>query len=245
MKRILIANWKMYLTHDQAIEWIKNYSEELDQIIQKTEHLLVILPSLDACCKMQTITAGRSFSIGAQDCSPHELGAYTGQISAQSLEQMNCTHCLIGHSETRSEHNVSDFVVAEKLRQLIATSIIPIICVGENRKEDSISATLAHIETQLKQLITYFDSQKTYYIAYEPLWAIGTGIIPTSDHVVIISNHIRSYIKHHSSATIKVLYGGSVTSETIKQIVTPEIDGFLIGKASTDFQELKKIVNYL
>ncbi len=244
----IIGNWKMYFTFEQSIDWIKNHLSELQKLYQQTQYPIILCPSFDSLFSIKQELKNSPIGLGAQDCSNHELGAYTGQIAAQSLAEIGCSYCIIGHSERRTyQHETSD-EVAQKMQQLIQNNITPILCIGETQQEYEQKLTFAVLKKQLgpisEVLQAYAQADTTLYIAYEPIWSIGTGITPENEYLRQVYEHIHNLANQYPNKdVIRFLYGGSVNGKTAVTLTqVKEIEGFLIGKASTDFQELKKIV---
>ncbi len=247
-KYMLIANWKMYFSFNQAITWLETNKESLTQYcLQQKDISLVLCPSFESLSACKTILSELPIFLGAQDCSEHESGPFTGQVCAQSLQQIGCHYCIIGHSETYENWNLYQETMLKKITILLKYTLVPIICFGESKQEYEQNLT----EISIAKQITLFCStlKKNYttqaLFAYEPRWAIGSGNIPTEKNLENILNLVKKIaLEHGIDATM--IYGGSVSSETIiplKKI--PLLDGFLLGKASTDFQELKKVVSLL
>lgn len=244
----IIGNWKMYFSYKQAMQWANQHLESLEELAQSTQNTIALCPSFESLEPLSSSFKNISIGLGAQDCSDHALGAYTGQVAAQSLAEIGCSHCIIGHSEKRQFGHEGNDQIAQKMIQLIKSGITPIVCIGESKEEFDQGKTLSVLEKQLapigKALQEQAQPATSLFIAYEPIWSIGTGITPENTYLEEIFTHIQkltsSYPNQHS---IRLLYGGSVTSQTsvtLKKVGL--IEGFLIGKASTDFQELKKIV---
>jgi triosephosphate isomerase len=191
------------------------------------------------------LISATGFALGAQDCSPFTNGAHTGDVDALSLKQLGCIYCIVGHSERRTVYKESPELVAQKVSQLQLNGITPILCIGETAEEKSNGTTMSALEAQLKPVLTVSAAtQGALMIAYEPVWAIGTGKQPSTDELNTIVTAIKAYSATMYNKPVAVLYGGSVTADTIAQIKkVPGIDGVLIGSASTDFNSLQKIVS--
>lgn len=238
MTYIIVANFKMYFSHDQTLRFIKEHDVSIFK-----KHELVICPSFDSLSDAKQLLQKSSIKLGAQDCSSFESGAYTGQVSARSLREIGCSYCIVGHSETRSYFKLTDNDVAEKVAQLVHENITPIICIGETQHEYAQQQTMSILDKQLKPILNMINQMKsmTLCIAYEPIWSIGTGVIPPNEHLHTVYQHLEKQLGKKDS--IRLLYGGSINEKNIQAVkLIPGIQGFLIGKASTDFQELKKIV---
>jgi len=246
-KRIYyIANWKMYFSYIQALAWSKENIHELNEL--SYDKNIVICPSYESIAPIANVFAGSSVALGAQNCSAHNLGAFTGQVSIQSLRELGVSYCIVGHSEVRKYCGESNNALSDQLSQLMNHAIIPIFCIGESLIDYQNGSTDASIKAQLEPIIKFFskksDTRKQCFIAYEPVWAIGTGIVANNEYIVEVFKMVRLILQESKIEDLfNFIYGGSVTASTIQELKKIEgIDGFLIGKASTDIQELKKIV---
>lgn len=228
--KLYIANWKIYLSYNESLEWLVKNKTVLAELSNKKK--LVICPDFSVLASAHAQNPELTF--GAQNCANELRGAETGDVSAQSLAQIGVTYCIIGHSEQRAHYNNAHTVYIKKLTCLNASNITPIFCIGERHEErNRIYEVLEH------QLAPVLQNNKKLILAYEPVWAIGSDTTPTNSEL----EEIVEWIKKATNNQYPVLYGGSVNSETIEILSKISvIDGFLIGKASTDFQELKKIV---
>ncbi len=239
---LYVANWKMYLSLDDSCSLIERHAQELAQLSAHGD--IVICPSYVALGKL----AGRKkyvFSWGAQDCSYEASGAYTGDINAQTLKQAECTFCIVGHSERREYYGETDIQVAQKVTQLFECGITPIVCIGETAKDRLSENYFEVLQSQLLPIIDICSRHNSPIVfAYEPIWAIGKEVIPDQNDIFEATNFIKSLVHNtlpHLPA--RFLYGGNVSAETISSLKTISIlDGFLIGRASCDFQTFKKIV---
>lgn len=225
-----VANWKMYLTYHESLQWLRDNKPELAQLSK--DNTLVMCPDFTVLADAQQ--QNPELTLGAQNCASELQGALTGEVSAESLGQLGVTYCIIGHSEQRARGHDTTELYLKKLTCLNACNITPIFCIGEKHEErNRIYEVLEH------QLTPVFQNNKKLIIAYEPVWAIGTGAVPTNSDL----EPVLQWIKLKTKNQYPLLYGGSVTRNTISELKKLEnLDGFLIGKASTDFQELKKIV---
>ncbi len=247
VQRLVVANWKMYFSFNQAIEWIEKNKRGLNELENESGTKIILCPSYESLSYVAEQLKKTSIAVGAQNCSAHENGAYTGQIAAQSLQEIGCKWCIIGHSEVRTACDETDLVLQSKIERLFEHHLSPIFCVGETLKEyetrnghEKVSNQLIPLQSVLKRL----HQSKTVAIAYEPLWSIGTGKVASNDYLQelfgVIEQSIEPFQKQHSFV---LLYGGSVDEiNAVRLWQIPQIAGFLVGKASTDFQLLKKIV---
>jgi triosephosphate isomerase (TIM) len=241
---LIVANWKMQLTYSESLAWIQSYKEELSDLVKKTKNTLVLCPSAIALAPFASLLSSTSLRWGAQDCSCYERGAYTGDISVLSLQELGCGWCIVGHSERRKYHGETSEQVAMKAKLLIDHGIQPIVCIGETEEERLKGATYAVLQEQLEPVLAMLDAHaaKRICFAYEPVWAIGTGKVPAPRQLKpIIEWLIPFFTSYKLEATL--LYGGSVQEKNIHEFKhITGLDGFLVGKASIDFQILKKIV---
>lgn len=223
-KYIYVANWKMFLSFNQAKKWLDNNQ----QIPDFSSHL-ILCPSYEILAYAAELAKKNNFLVGAQDCSEHALGAYTGQISALSLAEIGCSYCIIGHSEQRAY--LTNTIIINKLTQLQKNKITPILCVSTESLE------------QLEPAINFIQKypENNLLIAYEPLESIGSGQVASSENISQAIARITNLLPHNTH--YKILYGGSISPEnisTLKKI--DKLDGFLIGSASTDIQKLTAII---
>lgn len=239
MKRYtLVANWKIQLPLNESVSWISNHKKELINLGNQCE--LIICPETIAIAPIHALLDSKKIFVGAQNCSKFLTGAFTGEISVHSLVDAGVTHCIVGHYERRHYFHETDEEIAQKCLNLATVGIIPILCIGALTNEHSLSETL---EKQLHHLKSFWVPQRQLYIAYEPPTAIeGDQPAPLSQ-IIAVEQSIREYL---SPAQIQFLYGGSVNSDNAASILAiPGVDGILLGRASLDFQNLKKIVSSL
>lgn len=248
---IIIGNWKMQLSFNEEIEFCTKNIDSLKSLSKKSSNLTItICPSFPALYPITRIVNGSGIYLGAQDCSPFHSGAYTGQVCAESLSQIGCHYCIIGHSERRHYNHETDDEIADKAQRLLEQELQPIICIGETQKESEAKKTFSIVERQLepvlKRIADFGLSELPIYIAYEPVWSIGTGITPSSKYL----NDVFAWLEEYSQRMlgkerlVGVLYGGSVSDKTapaFKEI--QNLSGLLIGGASLDFQKFNNIVN--
>ncbi len=210
MSKIIAGNWKMNGTRamlDTMFDALKNV---------KTENKIIICPPF-------TLLGTGTVATGAQDCSPHESGAYTGEISAEMIAETGAKYVIVGHSERRQYHNETNEIVRAKATRALAAGLTPIICVGETKEQYDAGKTLEVIEEQIRNSIPNHD----FIIAYEPVWAIGTGLVPTTDDIARVHAHMRTL------TPAPLLYGGSVKGSNAAEIMSIEnVDGVLVGGAS-------------
>ena len=252
-RRPLIAgNWKMNLNHLEANALVQKLAHTLTPE-ELTAVEVVVLPPFTSIRSVQTAIDGDKWLIkyGAQDISPHPSGAYTGEVSGAMLAKLGCSYVVVGHSERRAYHHETDELVNAKVKAALANEISPILCVGEGLE---VREAGGHAEYTLAQLdgglagLTGTQVEKVV-VAYEPVWAIGTGKTATPADAQEVIGAIRERIaKAHGTSvaeTVRILYGGSVKASNISDIMAePDIDGALVGGASLDADEFVKIVRF-
>jgi triosephosphate isomerase (TIM) len=242
---LFVANWKMEKSFQESALFIRAHSQELNALVtQHTE--IVICPSFVALSLFMQHCKSALFSWGAQDCSTYFAGPYTGQVDALSLKELGCRYTIIGHSERRTAYSETNEQIAHKAMQLAHTGIIPIVCIGETLQEFQSGKTTSVLASQLLPLLETITRKETateLVIAYEPLWAIGSGTVPNASHLKNALSSIKTLLDAYC-ITYKLIYGGSVNEQTITRICTTElVQGVLIGSASLDFKKLKNIVS--
>jgi len=237
----------MYRSLAQAVLWSQEHRNKLEQLSVENNCSIIICPSNQSLYALQNIFEGTSITLGAQDCSEFDCGPHTGQSSALSLAQAGAKYCIVGHTEVRTYYHQSNDIIAHKLTQVIQDGLTPIICIGETIEQHTDKQSQAVITEQLTPLIQIAAAKNAQklFIAYEPVWAIGTGSIPSPEYIQTMIAHIDQLCKKYLTTTkYNLLYGGSVTPQTISQLkAITIIDGFLIGSASLDFQKLQNIVS--
>jgi triosephosphate isomerase len=239
MKRhTIVANWKMQLPLQESISWLSQNKKELSAL--EDAHDIILCPETIALFPSKDLLDGTHVLLGAQNCSAFLMGAYTGETSVHSLVDAGVSHCIVGHYERRHFFKETDEEIAQKCLNLSTVGIIPILCIGAGFNGASLSETL---EKQLSHLRSFWLPERKLFIAYEPAQSIqGTEPAPIVQ-IETIGQSVRDYL---SPCDIQFLYGGSVDASNAQSILSlPGIDGILIGRASLDFQNLKKIVSSL
>lgn len=229
-----VANWKLNGNLQFIDQFISNIS-----LPNANSKCVVICPTaihLDYLSKNKN-----GFYVGAQNVSEHEEGAYTGEISVRSLIETNVDFCIVGHSERRQIFKEKDQDINLKSQRLVANNVIPIICIGETLEQKEKGITNTVLEEQLMNSIPSSSTFENTIIAYEPVWAIGTGLTPTIDEIDETHRFIRSHNDKFNK--YKILYGGSVKASNAKEIThLDNVDGALIGGASLKSEEFTKII---
>ncbi len=247
-RRPLIAgNWKMFKTCPEAVETAK----QLAQLVDKNTVDVMIAPQFTALVPVSDVIKGSCILLGAQNLFYESEGAYTGEISPSMLVSAGCRYVIIGHSERRQYFGENDGTVNKKIRAAIKNDLIPILCVGESEKERESKETFNVLDRQITIGLKGFslDDLDTLVVAYEPIWAIGTGKTATKEQAQEVHQFIRSIIEkifgNNLAKSIRILYGGSVKPDNIKELMKmPDVDGALVGGASLDAQTFSKITNF-
>lgn len=223
----------MQLSLKEEIEYC---SANLD-LLKQTKHKIILCPSYPSLISLSQILHKTDIALGAQGCSSHVSGPYTGQVSAMNLAQAGCSYVIVGHSEERGAFNLTDKDVAEKTLRVLEAGMIPIVCVGDTQKD--FDAKTTH-EALLEQLAPILDAveKAPLYIAYEPLWAIGKDNAAHPEFLQELFSWLKTHVKGCA-----FLYGGGVNKKTIKPLLEiKHISGFLVGSASLKFEDFKKII---
>jgi triosephosphate isomerase (TIM) len=249
-RRPLIAgNWKMHLTHLEAIGLVQKLAFSLTEP-QLEAAEVVVVPPFTALRSVQTLVAGDKLGIGygAQDLSAHDSGAYTGEVSGAMLAALACQYVLVGHSERRTLHGEDDAVVAAKVQAALRHGVVPVLCVGEGLDVRRSGTHVEHCTSQLDAALTGLTTEQLQdlVIAYEPVWAIGTGEVATPDDAQEVCAALRARLAERYgselSVGIRILYGGSVKAGNTAGILAgPDVDGALVGGASLDADEFAQI----
>jgi triosephosphate isomerase (TIM) len=251
---VMAGNWKMNLTHTEAVVVVQKLAAGLaDKKLDTSKVEVVVLPPYTDLRSVQTCVDGDALPIkyGAQDVSTHDSGAYTGEISAGMLAALGCSYVVVGHSERRQYHAETDEVVNAKARQALAKGITPIVCVGEGL---DVRKDLRHCEHCLGQIdgsLAGLTAEQVagLVIAYEPVWAIGTGEVATPDDAQEVCAAIRARVSETwgeaAGEAVRIQYGGSVKAANVAGIMAkPDVDGCLVGGASLDAAEFGGICRF-
>ena len=245
-KKIVIGNWKMNLNYKESIALSKNVQKELKG--KKLKNEVVILPDFSSLAEIKKNIKNKNVFLGAQDVSPFSLGAYTGEVAVDSLKQISCSYVLIGHSERRQKFFDNSLVALKMKNVLESSNIIPVLCVGETLAEKEAGKTWSVISSQLQEAFSQIKTLKgkKILIAYEPVWAIGTGKVVEIADALEVHKKIRQFIKElfskNSPVELGVLYGGSVDLKKYQSFCNLEdISGLLIGGASLKAKDFAQI----
>ena len=249
-KHIVAGNWKMNKTFEEAEELIDNLMTALEQTELDKNTLMVVCPPFPYLEMCSEYSEDSYFMPGAQNVSDQESGAYTGEVSAAMLQSLEIAYCIVGHSERRAYYGETDAIVAAKVNQLLAHDIRPIVCCGEVLEEREAGKQLEVVERQIRDGLFHLTAEQMgeVVIAYEPVWAIGTGKTATPGQAQEIHAHIRNLVKKQYGDKVaddlSILYGGSCKPSNAREIFAqPDVDGGLIGGAALkadDFMAIAK-----
>ncbi|GAA1156692.1 triose-phosphate isomerase [Ornithinicoccus hortensis] len=251
---LLAGNWKMNLDHLQATHLV----QKLDWSLRDGKHdfaavEVAVLPPFTDLRSVQTIIQGDKLAIrfGGQDLSQHDAGAYTGEISGAFLAKLGCTYVVVGHSERRALHGEDDAVVAAKVRAALRHGLSPILCVGEALEVRQAGEQVAHVLAQLDAALDGLTAEEVaqVVVAYEPVWAIGTGEVATPADAQEVCGAIRTRLAELTTGDtadgVRILYGGSVKPGNVAAIMAEEdVDGALVGGASIEVDDFSSICRY-
>ncbi|WP_317930191.1 triose-phosphate isomerase [Halioxenophilus sp. WMMB6] len=227
---LVVGNWKMNGSLSDNLSLLQKLTSQW----QAAAVEMAVCPPAVYLAQAQALLAGTSIQLGAQDASQHSSGAYTGECSVAMLQEFGCQFVIIGHSERRQYHAESDQLVAEKCLAIKASGLTPIVCVGESLAEREGGATLAVIQRQVQAVLDHVGSEQLagVVIAYEPIWAIGTGLTASPEQAQEVHAAIRQQLQALGAST-RILYGGSVKAGNAKELFAmADIDGALVGGAS-------------
>jgi triosephosphate isomerase len=251
-KPLMAGNWKMNNNHLEGIA----LTQKIAFALKDTDYDAVevaVLPPFTGIRSVQTLIDADRLRLvyGAQDLSAHHSGAYTGEISGAMLAKLGCTYVVVGHSERRQYHHEDDALVNAKVKAAIASEIIPILCIGEGLEARQSESHVAHCLGQLEGALDKITAEQArqIVIAYEPVWAIGTGMVATPEDAQETCAAIRSRVSEFHGAetatSVRILYGGSVKPGNVAPIMAqPDVDGVLVGGASLDAGQFAQICRY-
>ncbi len=247
MRKPLIAgNWKMYKVPSEA----ELFAKELKNMPAYGDRDIVVCVPFPAISGVRRILAETGIFVGAQNVYPAKEGAYTGEVSPLMLKDAGVLFVICGHSERRQIFNETDDFIAEKVKAVIDYEMTPVLCIGETLKQNEAGETFTVIEKQLKTGLRHIsgDAIRKIIIAYEPVWAIGTGKNATPQQAQTVHRFIRKFIEQNYGQVardVRILYGGSVKPENIDDLMCEEdIDGALVGGASLRFESFSRIVGF-
>jgi triosephosphate isomerase len=243
---LYVANWKMNMPLQAAMAYFQDAVCDIDNVATQKHAELIFCPSFIALSPLQQILISSSSRIhlGAQNCAAHDTGSFTGEVDALSLAQAHCSFCIVGHYERRQMYGETDAEIARKVPLLQQHNITPIVCIGENKEEHENDKTYEVLTEQLRDIFMHRQKGASLAIAYEPAYAIGTGMLPSVETVTAVCSWLKHHIGMHApEISPQLLYGGSVNSQNsaiFKNI--PSLDGLLIGKASLEWKQFRAII---
>ena len=243
---LVIGNWKMYSTQGEARALA---TAVRDGLKRKVAAIVVVCPPFTALPTVAEAVASSAVELGAQNCHPEPSGAHTGEISIPMLAELGCRYVLIGHSERRKEMGETDEQINRKVHAVLSHMLIPVLCVGETAEERRQGLTFTTVEGQLRAGLAglAMDGLGKVVLAYEPVWAIGTGVNATPGQAAEVHGYLRGLVSELSSKetaqAVPILYGGSVKGDNAESLLAePELDGALVGGASLKAPEFISIV---
>jgi triosephosphate isomerase (TIM) len=249
---IIAGNWKMNLSHLEAIALVQKLAYTLgDKDFEAVE--VVVLPPFTALRSVQTVIDGDRLRVGygAQDLSPHDGGAYTGDVAGPMLAKLGCGYVVVGHSERREHHQESDDVVNSKVLAAYRNAITPILCVGEPLDVRREGRHVAHVTAQLRAALAGVTAEqaRSIVVAYEPVWAIGTGEVASPEDAQEVCAELRTTLAElytgDAADGVRIQYGGSVKADNAAAIMSqPDVDGALVGGASLSVEDFAAIVRF-
>lgn len=245
---VIAGNWKMYKTGKEAVEFIDDLNELIAGVMDVE---IVVAPPFTALPLVAKRIKGGPAWLAAQDLHWESEGAYTGEISPKMLLDSGCSHVIVGHSERREYFGDTNAIVSRKIKAALAENLIPIFCIGESLEEREAEKTFSVLDKQMSEGLETIDSNdvKKIIIAYEPVWAIGTGRTASNEQAQEVHSFIRRYLtdRHGEEVgnIVRILYGGSVKPENIAGLMAAaDIDGALVGGASLTASVFARIVNF-
>jgi triosephosphate isomerase len=251
---LMAGNWKMNLNHQEAVVLVQKLAWTLnDKKHDYAKAEVVVLPPFTDLRSVQTLVDGDRLEIGygAQDVSAHDDGAYTGEVSVSMLSKLGCRYVVVGHSERRQHHGENDSTVNAKAHKGIVGGLVPIVCVGEDHEVRQEDRHLEHVVAQVDGSLAGLTSEQVgaLVVAYEPVWAIGTGEVATPEDAQQVCGAIRARVaqewSQQAAESLRILYGGSVKAVNVAGIMAqPDVDGCLVGGASLQADEFGGICRF-
>ncbi|HIJ57321.1 MAG TPA: triose-phosphate isomerase [Deltaproteobacteria bacterium] len=247
-KALIAGNWKMYKTCAEAVDEAKAL---VDLVQPMDDREIMIAPTYTALAQVSEVLKGSPVALGAQNMFWENEGAFTGEISAPMLISAGCSHVIIGHSERRQYFGETDDTVNKKIVTAFNHDLIPVFCIGESEQERDLNQTFSILDKQVTKGLSNLSSKdlETLIIAYEPIWAIGTGKTATTEQAQEAHRFIRSLIDKafgsELAQSMRILYGGSVKPDNIDELMAmPDVDGALVGGASLKADSFSNIIKY-
>lgn len=242
---LIVGNWKMNLFHSDSLALVNALAERMQDLGQLPLDVAVC-PPFTLIGQTAAFLSPTPIKVGGQDCSPLVSGAHTGDVSAEMLMNLGCACCIVGHSERRRDHGENDALVRAKADAVHRTRMTTILCIGETEAERNAGKTLEVVARQLQASLPESAGSNNTAIAYEPVWAIGTGRTPTLAEIGDVHQHIRELLFDaidYDGYAVRILYGGSVTPDNAKDILrVPHVNGALVGGASLKAETFLAII---
>ncbi|GAB2691803.1 triose-phosphate isomerase [Microbacterium marinum] len=251
-KPLIAGNWKMNLDHLQAVAFVQKLHWTLKDAAHESDAVEVaVFPPFTDIRTVQTLVDADKipFALGAQDLSTQDSGAYTGEISGAFLKKLDASYVIIGHSERRQYHHETDELVGAKVQAALRHGLVPVVCVGETLEQREESGPTAVSVAQLEVALQGISADADIVVAYEPVWAIGTGQVASPEQAQEVCAALRAVVAdvlgEEAAARTRILYGGSVKSGNIASFMRePDVDGALVGGASLVADEFAAIIRY-
>ena len=251
-KPLIAGNWKMNLDHLQAVAFVQKLHWTLKDAAHESDAVEVaVFPPFTDIRTVQTLVDADKipFALGAQDLSTQDSGAYTGEISGAFLKKLDASYVIIGHSERRQYHHETDELVGAKVQAALRHGLVPVVCVGETLEQREESGPTAVSVAQLEVALQGISADADIVVAYEPVWAIGTGQVASPEQAQEVCAALRAVVAdvlgEDAAARTRILYGGSVKSGNIASFMRePDVDGALVGGASLLADEFAAIIRY-
>jgi len=245
---LIAGNWKMYKTIAEAVNLTQELRENLGGV---SDREIVVCPPFTTLLAVKNVLNGSNIYLGAQNMHWEKNGAYTGEISPLMLLDLGCRYCIIGHSERRTYFKETDETVNKKIKAAVNSGLVPIFCLGETLQEREKNLIFQVVERQIKNGLTGLSSEQVLHLvlAYEPVWAIGTGKTAKPEQAEEVHRFIRHLFSQlynqEVAEKVRILYGGSIRPDNIKELMScPNIDGGLVGGASLEAKSFIQIVKY-
>lgn len=240
---IVIGNWKMNTTVQQARQLAEEICSHVCERTSDTHKTIVLCPPFVNLSAVGEVIGDRPIALGAQNCWSEPYGAFTGEISTAMLRAVGCRYVIVGHSERRTIFGEDDQLIARKLERAWEEELVPVLCIGETLAERQMHWTWSVLSRQLELVSTHGHRSSSWICAYEPVWAIGTGIAATAEEIEQAHAYLRSYLDARGCQHVPLLYGGSVTDENAAEIAAiPYVDGVLVGGASLVAERFLRII---
>jgi triosephosphate isomerase len=236
----LVGNWKMEGCRAFVSTHLREVAQQMADLHVAEHHTVIHCPPFPWLCEASAAAAGSALKIGAQDCAHHaNHGAYTGEVSATMVREAGGEYVILGHSERRAQYQENDALIAKKLHAALSAKLIPIVCVGESAAQRATGSYLPILHRQLAAILTFYTGKlHSLIVAYEPIWAIGTGQTPTIADIHEVSESLHHHLESHGVSAPSLLYGGSVRAENAAEILAiPSLNGVLVGGASIDAEQ--------